>query len=72
LSLYQFSFTKLQRSKFFDSLSKNIRNRIKRTKVFVTVDIDVVDPAFAPGTGTPEVGGFTSGEVIDLVRGLKD
>jgi agmatinase len=30
-----------------------------------------VDPAFAPGTGTPEVGGFTSWEVIDLIRGLK-
>lgn len=29
-----------------------------------------MDPAFAPGTGTPEVDGFTSGEVIDLVRGL--
>jgi arginase family enzyme len=40
-------------------------------KVFVTFDIDVVDPAFAPGTGTPEVGGFTSAEAIDLIRGLK-
>lgn len=30
-----------------------------------------MDPAFAPGTGTPEVGGFTSGEVIELVHGLK-
>ncbi|MBT8372339.1 MAG: arginase family protein [Deltaproteobacteria bacterium] len=38
---------------------------------FVTFDIDVVDPAYAPGTGTPEVGGFTSGEAIDLIRGLK-
>ena len=33
--------------------------------------LNVVDPAFAPGTGTPEVGGFTSGEAIDLVHGLK-
>jgi arginase family enzyme len=31
----------------------------------------VVDPAFAPGTGTPEVGGFTGGEAVELVRGLK-
>ncbi|MBX6395519.1 MAG: agmatinase [Alicyclobacillaceae bacterium] len=42
--------------------------------VYVTVDIDVVDPAFAPGTGTPEPGGITSVELlkaIHLLRGLK-
>lgn len=38
---------------------------------YVTLDIDCVDPAFAPGTGTPEVGGFTSWELLQLVRGLK-
>lgn len=38
--------------------------------VYVTFDIDAVDPAFAPGTGTPEVGGFTSYEAQELVRGL--
>jgi agmatinase len=38
--------------------------------VYVTFDIDSVDPAFAPGTGTPEVGGFTSFEAQELVRGL--
>ena len=48
-----------------------IRERVGRNKVFVTFDIDVVDPAFAPGTGTPEVGGFTSGEAIELIQGLK-
>ena len=37
---------------------------------YVSLDIDGVDPAFAPGTGTPEVGGFTSREITDLVRGL--
>jgi arginase family enzyme len=36
----------------------------------MTFDIDVVDPAFAPGTGTPEVGGLTSHEAQRLVRGL--
>jgi agmatinase len=39
-------------------------------RVFVTFDIDVVDPAFAPGTGTPEVGGLTSHQAQRLVRGL--
>ena len=37
---------------------------------YVTFDIDAVDPAFAPGTGTPEVGGLTSLEAQRLVRGL--
>jgi agmatinase len=37
---------------------------------YMTFDIDVVDPAFAPGTGTPEVGGLTSHEAQRLVRGL--
>ena len=36
----------------------------------MTFDIDSVDPAFAPGTGTPEVGGLTSHEAQRLVRGL--
>jgi agmatinase len=34
------------------------------------VDIDVLDPAHAPGTGTPEAGGLTSRELLALVRGL--
>lgn len=41
--------------------------------VYLTVDIDVVDPAFAPGTGTPEPGGWTSSELFDAlyeIRGL--
>ena len=38
--------------------------------VYLTFDIDAVDPAFAPGTGTPEVGGLTSHEAQQLVRGL--
>jgi len=37
----------------------------------VSFDIDCVDPAFAPGTGTPEVGGLDSYEALTLVRSLK-
>ena len=36
--------------------------------VFLTVDIDVLDPAFAPGTGTPEPGGMTTSELLWAVR----
>jgi agmatinase/guanidinopropionase len=39
--------------------------------VYVSFDIDVADPAYAPGTGTPEVGGFTSHQLLQLVRSLK-
>ena len=39
-------------------------------KTYVSLDIDVTDPAFAPGTGTPEVGGLSSFEIIEIVRGL--
>jgi agmatinase len=47
-----------------------IRNRVGASKLFVTFDIDFVDPAYAPGTGTIEVGGFTSHEALDFVGGL--
>jgi arginase family enzyme len=39
--------------------------------VYVTLDIDCVDPAYAPGTGTPQVGGFTSIQILELVRALR-
>ena len=38
---------------------------------YVSFDIDSLDPAFAPGTGTPEVGGLTTREVLEILRGLK-
>ena len=39
--------------------------------VYLSVDIDVLDPAQAPGTGTPEVGGWTSRELIQILRGIE-
>ncbi len=54
----------------FDHVMKRIHERVKDRPVFVTYDIDFVDPAFAPGTGTPEVGGPTSYEALEYVRGL--
>lgn len=47
-----------------------IQQRVGPRPVYVTLDIDAVDPAFAPGTGTPEVGGFTSHQMLQLLRGL--
>ncbi len=42
-----------------------------RPPVYISLDIDVVDPAFAPGTGAPEAGGIYSREMFDLIRGLR-
>ena len=39
--------------------------------VYLSFDIDALDPAFAPGTGTPECGGFTTREAMQLLRGLR-
>jgi agmatinase len=47
-----------------------VRERLGDRPIYVSVDIDVLDPAFAPGTGTPEAGGMTSRELLAVVRGL--
>ncbi|MHA1244156.1 MAG: agmatinase [Candidatus Heimdallarchaeota archaeon] len=51
---------------------QQIVNRVGQAKVFLTFDVDVVDPAFAPGTGTPEIGGLSSREAVELIQGLKE
>jgi agmatinase len=56
----------------FSRVIDRVRNRIGDAKVFLSFDIDFVDPAYAPGTGTPEVGGFTSRETLRIIRDLKD
>ncbi len=47
------------------------RRIIGTGSTYFTFDIDSIDPAFAPGTGTPEIGGFTSREALQLVRGFR-
>jgi agmatinase len=49
---------------------ERIRERVGDARAYVSFDVDFVDPAFAPGTGTPEIGGFTSREAQEFVRGL--
>jgi agmatinase len=53
-----------------DKTMARVRDIVGSHALYVTFDIDSVDPAFAPGTGTPEVGGLTSYEAQELVRGL--
>jgi len=53
------------------AILEEVHARAAGKKVYVSFDIDAVDPAFAPGTGTPEVGGLTSYQALQLLRGLK-
>jgi len=51
-----------------------VREKLKAfedLKTYLSLDIDVVDPAFAPGTGTPQVGGLSSAQILGLVRALQ-
>ncbi len=49
-------------------MAERIAERVGDRPVYVSVDIDVLDPAHAPGTGTPEAGGLTSRELLGLLR----
>jgi agmatinase/guanidinopropionase len=52
------------------AVTEEIVSVVGSRPTYVTLDIDAVDPAFAPGTGTPEIGGFSSQQMLQLVRGL--
>ena len=52
------------------AVTAGLLERVGDAPLYVSVDIDVLDPAHAPGTGTPEAGGLTSRELLAMVRGL--
>ncbi|MBI3457862.1 MAG: agmatinase [Candidatus Rokubacteria bacterium] len=52
-------------------LARRIREKFRGRKVFLSFDLDVVDPAFAPGVQTPEAGGPTAREILRLLRTLR-
>lgn len=53
-----------------DSVAKRICQRVGDNPLYLSIDIDVLDPANAPGTGTPEVAGMTTRELLHVFRGL--
>lgn len=53
-----------------DEVAEEIRVRVGDAPVYVSIDVDVMDPAHAPGTGTPEAGGLTSRELLLTLRAL--
>lgn len=70
----EFEFAKQHTNLYFEQVTEPLNEVIRAVKdrpVYITVDIDVVDPAFAPGTGTPEAGGCTSKELIHALIKLK-
>jgi agmatinase len=50
--------------------ARGLLDRLRGRKTYVSFDVDALDPAFAPGTGTPEVGGLTSAQALELLRML--
>jgi len=55
-----------------DEVVDRIRQRVGDHPVYLSIDIDVLDPAHAPGTGTPEPGGLTTRELQLILRGMVD
>ncbi len=53
-----------------DEITKRIKERVGDMPVYLIFDIDCLDPAFAPGTGTPVCGGLTTDKVLKILRGL--
>jgi agmatinase len=48
-----------------------VQERVGQRAVFLSFDVDFLDPAYAPGTGTPEVGGFTTAEALAFLQALR-
>jgi len=53
-----------------DNVVERIRDRVGDHPLYLSIDIDVLDPAHAPGTGTPEIAGMTTRELVSVLRGL--
>ena len=53
-----------------DKIAQRIKKRVGNNPLYLSIDIDVLDPAHAPGTGTPEIAGMTTREIVNVLRGL--
>ena len=71
----EFEYGKKNTHMYVNEIIEPLREVVKKIgdrPVYITIDIDVVDPAYAPGTGTPEPGGCTSKEIIEAVLLMKN
>lgn len=67
----EFDYAKEHTHMYVDEIFPSLRDAVlllKNKPVYISLDIDVVDPAFAPGTGTPEPAGCTAKEILEAVR----
>lgn len=71
---YEFEFANKHNyiNKFNLDTIDEIIKKLKGKNVYLTIDLDVLDPSFFPGTGTPEAGGVSFNELINAIRGFKD
>jgi agmatinase len=53
-----------------EEVARQVREIVGERKVYLTFDIDCLDPSFAPGTGTPVCGGLSTHQALEIVRGL--
>lgn len=70
----EFEFGNKNTNFYFNQLLESAKEIIRSCgshPIYLTIDIDVVDPAFSPGTGTPEPGGFSTREVLEFIKELK-
>lgn len=70
----EFAFARENTHLYIDEIFPVLDHVVKEignTPVYLTVDIDVVDPAFAPGTGTPEPGGCSSRQILEAINAMK-
>ena len=54
-----------------EPLMAEVREKVGGGPVYMSFDIDALDPAFAPGTGTPEIGGLTAPQALEIIRGCR-
>ena len=68
---YQVITTNVLKDKSIEEVYELIHKRVGNRPVFVSFDVDFLDPSYAPGTGTPEIGGFSTYEAQQFIRQLK-
>jgi agmatinase len=54
-----------------EQYGERVREQVRDRPAFMSFDVDFLDPAFAPGTGTPEIAGFSTAEAVAFIRALK-
>ena len=61
----------LERTLTPQQYAERVRTQAGERPVFISFDVDFLDPAFAPGTGTPEIAGFSTAEAVAYLRALR-